>query len=43
MKNIILSLMLATSLSFGVSAFKPNNDEKTHVALGIMSGVWGNL
>ncbi len=43
MKKIILSLILATSLSFGISAFKRDNDEKTHVALGVMSGVWGNL
>ncbi len=43
MKKIILSLMLVTSLSFGISAFKPEDDRKTHIALGVMSGVWGNL
>ena len=39
----ILTLILATSLSFGGSLFKAEDDMKTHVAIGAMTGVWVNL
>ncbi len=39
----ILILVIASSLSFGAGAFKADNDEKTHVAIGVMSGLAGSL
>ena len=39
----ILTLVLASSLIFGAGAFKADNDEKTHIAIGVMSGLAGSL
>ncbi len=43
MKRILISLMLVTSLSLGGSLFKEDNDEKTHIAIGTMTGAWANI
>ena len=43
MKKILISLLLVTSFSLSGSIFKEDNDEKTHIAIGAMTGVWVNL
>ncbi len=41
MKKILLTLVLATSLSFG--GFFQEEDKKIHITITTMIGVWGSL
>ena len=41
MKTILI-LMIVSSLSFGGSLFKAENDEETHIVIGTMTGFWAN-